>query len=64
VQPENDGNNAANFGKDIEGIQFVRFGAEDVVRHHLVQEIIQAFDEYDGRNDRKRSAPSKGGDRR
>jgi phosphate starvation-inducible PhoH-like protein len=48
----------------IEGIQFVRFGAEDVVRHHLVQEIIQAFDEYDGRNDRKRSAPSKGGDRR
>jgi len=35
--------------RGIQGIQFVRFGDEDVVRHHLVQEIIQAFDEYDGR---------------
>lgn len=35
--------------RGIQGIEFVRFGDEDVVRHHLVQEIIQAFDEYDGR---------------
>ena len=37
----------------IEGIRFIRFGDEDVVRHHLVQRVIQAFDEYDGRNERK-----------
>lgn len=34
--------------RQIPGIRFVRFGDEDVVRHHLVQQIIQAFDEYDG----------------
>jgi phosphate starvation-inducible protein PhoH and related proteins len=38
--------------RSIDGIRFIRFGDEDVVRHHLVQEIVQAFDEYDGRNDR------------
>jgi phosphate starvation-inducible PhoH-like protein len=35
--------------RGIQGIKFIRFGDEDVVRHHLVQEIIQAFDQYDGR---------------
>ncbi len=44
--------------RSIEGIHFVRFGDEDVVRHHLVQEIIQAFDEFDGRRDRKKKTPS------
>jgi phosphate starvation-inducible PhoH-like protein len=34
--------------REIDGIRFVRFGDEDVVRHHLVQEIINAFDQYDG----------------
>lgn len=52
--------------RSIDGIRFIRFGDEDVVRHHLVQEIVQAFDDYDGRKDRKgRSAPSaEGGERR
>ncbi|GJM43663.1 MAG: phosphate starvation protein PhoH [Gemmatimonadota bacterium] len=52
--------------RSIEGIRFVRFGGEDVVRHHLVQEIIQAFDDYDGRNERggKPSAAPKGGERK
>ena len=41
----------------VDGIRFIRFGDEDVVRHHLVQEIVQAFDEYDGRNGRRRGEP-------
>jgi phosphate starvation-inducible PhoH-like protein len=44
--------------RSVEGVSFVRFGDEDVVRHHLVQEIIQAFDEYDGRNGRRAGKPS------
>ena len=28
----------------VEGIQFVRFGGEDVVRHKLVQRIVEAYD--------------------
>jgi len=51
--------------RTIEGIRFVRFGDEDVVRHHLVQEIIRAFDDYDGRTARRRPARpgSEGGER-
>jgi phosphate starvation-inducible protein PhoH and related proteins len=29
----------------VEGIEFVRFGGEDVVRHKLVQRIVEAYDE-------------------
>jgi phosphate starvation-inducible protein PhoH and related proteins len=29
--------------QDIEGIEFVRFGGEDVVRHRLVQRIVEAY---------------------
>jgi phosphate starvation-inducible PhoH-like protein len=29
--------------KDVEGIRFVRFGGEDVVRHKLVQRIVAAY---------------------
>jgi phosphate starvation-inducible PhoH-like protein len=36
----------------IEGIEFVRFGAEDVVRHKLVQRIVEAYDVHS-----KREAP-------
>ena len=32
--------------KDIEGIETVRFSDKDVVRHHLVQEIVKAYDKY------------------
>jgi len=28
---------------DVEGIEFVRFGGEDVVRHKLVQRIVAAY---------------------
>ncbi len=32
--------------KEVEGIEFVRFGGEDVVRHKLVQRIVAAYGEY------------------
>ncbi|HYY20357.1 MAG TPA: PhoH family protein [Thermoleophilaceae bacterium] len=32
--------------RDVEGIEFVRFGSEDVVRHKLVQRIVAAYNEY------------------
>ena len=35
--------------RSVEGISFVRFGGEDVVRHKLVQRIVAAYDEYGGR---------------
>jgi phosphate starvation-inducible PhoH-like protein len=35
--------------KDIEGIAFVRFDQQDVVRHRLVKEIIRAYEDYDGK---------------
>ena len=31
---------------EVEGIDFVRFGSEDVVRHKLVQRIVAAYNEY------------------
>ena len=31
---------------EVEGIQFIRFGGEDVVRHKLVQRIVAAYDEH------------------
>jgi phosphate starvation-inducible protein PhoH and related proteins len=34
----------------IEGIRFVRFGGEDVVRHKLVQRIVEAYDEHSQRS--------------
>jgi phosphate starvation-inducible PhoH-like protein len=33
----------------VEGIEFVRFGSEDVVRHKLVQRIVAAYNEYSER---------------
>ncbi len=37
---------AAEILKDVEGIQFVRFGEEDVVRHKLVRRIVAAYNEH------------------
>jgi phosphate starvation-inducible PhoH-like protein len=33
----------ADILKDVEGIDFVRFGEEDVVRHKLVRKIVEAY---------------------
>jgi phosphate starvation-inducible PhoH-like protein len=35
--------------EEIEGIEFLRFGGEDVVRHKLVQRIVEAYDEHSQR---------------
>jgi phosphate starvation-inducible PhoH-like protein len=32
--------------KDVEGISFVYFDRNDVVRHRLVKDIIDAYDKY------------------
>ncbi len=32
--------------QDVEGIEFIRFGEEDVVRHKLVQRIVAAYNEH------------------
>lgn len=32
---------------DVKGISFTHFSAQDVVRHTLVQRIVEAYDEYD-----------------
>ena len=36
----------ADILKNVEGIEFVRFGGEDVVRHRLVQRIVEAYGEF------------------
>ena len=33
----------------VDGVEFVRFGGEDVVRHKLVQRIVAAYDEHSAR---------------
>lgn len=35
--------------KDVEGVHFVRFNEEDVVRHELVKRIIRAYDAWEKR---------------
>jgi len=42
----------------VEGVEFVRFGGEDVVRHKLVQRIVEAYDEHS-----QRQAPAVGANR-
>jgi phosphate starvation-inducible PhoH-like protein len=37
---------------DTPGIRFVYFTEQDVVRHRLVQEIIRAYDRYEGKGGR------------
>jgi phosphate starvation-inducible PhoH-like protein len=39
--------------KGVEGVEFIRFGGEDVVRHKLVQRIVAAYDEHDTRQARE-----------
>ena len=31
---------------DVDGVEFVRFGGADVVRHRLVQRIVEAYDDH------------------
>ena len=36
----------ADILRDVEGVEFVRFGGADVVRHRLVQRIVEAYNEH------------------
>ncbi len=47
---------------DVEGITFIEFGPDDVVRHPLVQRIVRAY-EARTTNQRGRNAPVKSGKR-
>ena len=38
----------------VRGIEFIYLTERDVVRHHLVREIIRAFDEHEKVNEIKR----------
>ncbi|HZS55542.1 MAG TPA: PhoH family protein [Bryobacteraceae bacterium] len=38
--------NAIDVLKGVEGIAFINFDERDVVRHHLVQQIVKAYDRY------------------
>ena len=49
----------------VEGIEFVRFGGEDVVRHKLVQRIVEAYDVHaQRRGARARARPTAAPERR
>jgi phosphate starvation-inducible protein PhoH and related proteins len=47
----------------VEGVEFVRFGGEDVVRHKLVQDIVEAYRRYSEAGDETAQA-SDGRERR
>ncbi len=49
---------AVNVLKDVEGIEIVRLTARDVVRHEMVQRIVQAYEAAAERASDKRNAPS------
>jgi phosphate starvation-inducible PhoH-like protein len=36
--------------KDIRGIAMVEFNQKDIVRHHLVQHIVQAYSKFDNKS--------------
>ncbi len=39
--------------KGIKGIKFVYFGKEDVIRHRLVKDIVEAYEKYQSEKNRK-----------
>jgi phosphate starvation-inducible PhoH-like protein len=47
--------------KDVNGISFVHFDESDVVRHHLVQRIVRAYDDHKSRPEAQLSLALNGG---
>ena len=43
--------------KGIDGIAFCTLTSKDVVRHPLVQKIVQAYDDYEAKEERSRQRP-------
>ena len=50
--------------RDIKGIETVRLTEKDVVRHHLIQEIIKAYEKYYEENNPAPAAPAQNRDHR
>src|ERR1039457_3564447 len=44
---------AMNVLQGVEGIRFQMFNESDVVRHHLVQRIVRAYEDFKARDDRQ-----------
>ena len=42
----------------VEGIGKVEFGKKDIVRHHLVQRIVEAYEQYDKTHKEEKPAPA------
>ena len=42
--------------RDVEGIAFTRLGAKDIVRHPLVQKIVEAYEAYEEQENKKNRA--------
>ena len=49
--------------RKIEDISFVRLTSKDIVRHPLVQKIVEAYEAYEGRNKSRERAKKTGGSR-
>jgi phosphate starvation-inducible PhoH-like protein len=49
---------AAEVLREIEGISFTFFNARDVVRHTLVQKVVEAYDAFDNRRQDSHGAAS------
>jgi phosphate starvation-inducible PhoH-like protein len=43
--------------KDVPGISFTHFKPKDVVRHPLVQRIVEAYERFENRLDNTQPAP-------
>lgn len=52
---------AAKVLKNVEGIAFCRLGAKDIVRHPLVQKIVEAYEAYEEKEGKKDSAKRRAG---
>jgi len=50
---------AAHVLKDVQGIEFVNFDTVDVVRHPLVQKIIECYMQVDGKNQDDQGHPER-----
>jgi phosphate starvation-inducible PhoH-like protein len=53
----------ADILQGIEGVEFVRMGGEDVVRHKLVQRIVEAYDRHAGEPPSEGKRGGRGSDR-
>ncbi|MEX0868645.1 MAG: PhoH family protein [Nitriliruptoraceae bacterium] len=47
---------------DIDGVQFVELQPTDVVRHHIVQRIVEAYAEFDAREDARAADDARASD--